>query len=60
LAHAPSWASVAVVRCGLKLSQTIAILMPGGYRERRYRQNSRNRVRVLQALMCPYSLSSCR
>jgi hypothetical protein len=27
--------------------------VPGGYSERRYRQNSRNRVRVLRGLMCP-------
>ena len=49
---------LAVLRCGLKLSQMIAILVAGGYSERRYRQNSRNRVRVLRGLICPYSLSS--
>jgi len=52
-AHAPTWLSLAVVRCGLKLSQMIAILVPGGQRERRYRQNSRTWVRVLRGLMCP-------
>lgn len=46
---------MAVVRCGLKLSQTIAILVVGGYSERGYsergyRQNSRNRARVLRGL----------
>jgi hypothetical protein len=33
-----------VVRCGLKLSQTIAIRVEAGYRERRYRQNLRLQV----------------
>ena len=45
-------------RYGLKLSQMIAILVAGGYSERRYRQNSRNRTGVLRGLICPYSLSS--
>jgi len=47
-----------VLRCGLKLPQMIAILVAGGYSERRYQQNSRNRARVSRGLMCPYSLSS--
>jgi len=48
---------LAVLRCGLKLSQMMAILVDDGYRERRYRQNSRNRARVLRGLICPCSLS---
>jgi hypothetical protein len=34
-AHVPTRASLAVVRCGLKLSQMIAMRVAGGYRERR-------------------------
>jgi hypothetical protein len=34
-AQIPTLASVALVRCGLKLSQMIAILVVSGYRERR-------------------------
>ena len=48
-AYSPTLASLAVVRCGLKLSQMIAMRVNDGYRERRYRQNSRNRVRVFAA-----------
>ena len=35
-AQVATQACLAVVRCGLKLSQMIAILMAGGYTERRY------------------------
>ena len=44
LAQVPTRASLAVLRCGLKLSQMIAIRVDSGYKERRYRQNSRNRA----------------
>ncbi len=53
VAQVPTLVSSRMVECGLKLSQTMAILVTAEYSERRYRQNSRNRAQVFLRLGVP-------